>query len=118
MRTSSRPYTAAAIGELSIENLERRFAKFRREHPARARIPDTLRGAVLAAMRQGVTPSQLRRHCGVSPQQIERWQRRRPTSSAMDARVFTVTDDVEGPDAAQIELRIDGWSIYIRRADG
>ena len=125
---------AGASAELSIERLERRFAKFRREHRTHTRIPDTLRGAVLASMRQGVTPAQLRRGCGLSSKQLEQWQKRHGEVSAVtdlaaqeaqDARVFSVVDDVpardreltDGDGEHQLELRLDGWSICIRRVD-
>ena len=122
-----------ARAELSIEQLERRFAKFRREHPPQTRIPDTLRGVVLGAMRQGVTPAQLRRCCGLSSKQLEQWQRSRneiPADAdadlaAQDARVFSVVRDVPAQSGEpadvdskhQLELRLDGWSICVRRVD-
>ena len=122
---------ADASAGLSIEQLERRFAKFRRDHPPQTRIPDTLRGAVLAAMRHGVTPSQLRRCCGLSSTQLEQWQQGRgktPANADLAARVprvFSVVGDSpaqdRGPAQAeaedQLELRLGGWSICVRRVD-
>jgi hypothetical protein len=36
-----------ASGEAAAARLGRQLARFRREHPPKSRIPDTLRGAVL-----------------------------------------------------------------------
>lgn len=130
-RARRRVQGAGASAELSIEQLEGRFAKFRRKHPPQTRIPETLRGAVLAAMRQGVRPAQLRRCCGLSSTQLEQWQKShteipaQPDLAAQDARVFSVVGDMptRGAQAAdanreqQIELRLDGWSICVRRVD-
>ncbi|MEE8410456.1 MAG: hypothetical protein V3T05_12690 [Myxococcota bacterium] len=130
-RARRRRSKAGASAELNIEELERRFAKFRREHPPQTRIPAPLRGAVLAAMRHGVTPARLRRSCGLSSTQLEQWQQSRgeiPVPSALDAqvpRVFSVVGDAparghEPTDPGreqQLELRLDGWSICVRRVD-
>lgn len=127
-RRRSTPATGVVLG---IDQLERRFAKFRREHPPQTRIPVALRGAVLAAMRQGVTPAQLRRSCGLSSSQLQYWQQDRgaiqtETELAMQApRILSVVDDVPPPDRdpagggaeQQIELRLNGWSICVRRVD-
>lgn len=113
----------------SLEQLERRFARFRREHPRQTRIPNTLRRAALAAIRLGVTRTQLRHACGVSSDQVKHWQRNGGHAVAgrepniQDARVFSVLEDVpsresesRGPDEDQhLELRLGGWSISIRR---
>ena len=131
-RARSRASSRGSAG-LSIEQLERRFAKFRREHPPQTRIPDTLRGAVLASMGQGVTAAQLRRCCGLSSTQLEQWQESRgeiqadadSELAAQDARVFSVVDDVpargrepaNGDGEHQLELRLDGWSVCVRRVD-
>lgn len=117
--------SAGTTAELSLDELKRRFAKFHREHPPQTRIPDTLRGAVLAAMRQGVTPSQLRHHCGLSSKQLEQWKRSRrklPVEADLAApvpRVFSVVDDdCEGaPTQDELELRLGGWSVSVRRVD-
>ena len=123
-----------AIAAPSIEQLEQRFAQFRREHRAHTRIPDALREAVLASMGQGVTPAQLRHCFGLSSKQLKQWQTGHGAAPAhsdlaaqetQDARVFSVVDDVPvrhgepagGDGARPLELRLDGWSICIRRVD-
>ncbi len=114
-----------------VAQLERRFAKFHDEHPAQTRVPDSLRGAVLVAMRQGVTAAELRRSCGLGSNQIEYWQNSiseipADTDPAVQgARVFSVVGDVSAPDVEptdrkreqRLELRLDGWSISIARAE-
>jgi hypothetical protein len=126
---AQRPQTRASA-EASAVRLGRRFATFRRQHPDKTRIPDTLRGAVLAAVRQGVRLGQIKRCCGVTSQQIELWQRgrvvlaREPTLARPAARVFDVVSDREvsttGPGGdgpgPHLELCVDGWWICIRRA--
>ena len=130
-RVRRRVPRAGVTADLSIEQLERRFADFRRKHPPQTRIPDNLRGAVLAAMRQGVRPAQLRRCCGLSSTQLEQWQKSHgeiPAHAALaaqDARVFSVvgavpTRDTEPADPTleqKLELRLDGWSICVRRVE-
>ena len=115
----------------TVARLERRFAKFRGEHPPRTRIPDNLRGAVLSAMRQGVPMAELRRICGLGSNQIEYWQKSlgeiltHPDPPVQDARVFSVAGDIPTPDVEptdykreqHLDLRLDGWSISIRRAE-
>lgn len=111
-----------------LAQLRQRFAKFRREHPPQTRIPDTLRGAALAAVRHGVTPAEIRRACGLTSKQLELWQQSRAKIStdtepaAPRARVFDVVDEIPGHDdrvgeaAAdqQLELRVGGWLICVR----
>ncbi len=114
-----------------VARLERRFAKFYGEHPPQTRVPDSLRGAVLVAMRQGVTAADLRRSCGLGSNQIEYWQKSigeipaHTDPAAQDARVFSVVGDIpaldiEPPDhkrEKRLELCLDGWSISIRRTE-
>jgi hypothetical protein len=114
---------------LSLEDLKRRFAKFHGKHPPQTQIPVALRRAVLAAMDQGVTRTQVRRTCGVSSSQIDQWQQshagllRRRAPGAQDARVFAVEDDIpnQGAEPADrnpehhLELRLGGWSISVRQ---
>ena len=124
------PRQRAAGPDAGVERLRQRFAKFRRDHPPQTRIPNILRSAVVAAVRQGVGQSKLRRACGLGSGQIERWQQileptpkpGRCTQSA-DARVFRVLDepptarrriDIEQPDQP-LELRLGDWSICVRQ---
>ena len=115
----------------SIKQLGRRFTKFRRDHPSQTRIPEALRDAVLAAVRQGVTAAELRR-CGLSPNQLEYWQKNEPERETpvdlpvQEPQIFSVVDDEPRPTAKsaeptreqQLELRLNGWSICIHRVDG
>lgn len=125
-RQSRRPN---AKSDAALQRLEKQFAKFRREHPPQTRIPDTLRRGVLAAMRQGVTTADLRRYCGLSSTQLTQWQQGHTgasedvASASRPARVFSVVNENREPGDEpavehrdrQLELRLDGWSICIRR---
>ena len=118
-----------ASADVIVERLSRRFMRFRRDHPPQSRIPEALRAAVLAAMRQGVAQSRLRRTCGLGSGQIDRWKQgiaRKPTPAKRGrprARVFEVssetpaacaTTDAVHPDQ-QLELRVGPWSICVRQ---
>lgn len=121
------PSTAAAC----LAELEREFAGFRRAHRPQTRIPVELRSAALAALQQGVTPSALRRKCGLSLEQLQQWQGHRGKGSSAkqaagpEARVFSVVGD-RAPSMVEpscrdgghlFELRLDGWAISIRRTE-
>jgi hypothetical protein len=115
----------AILGELA-----QRFAAFRRTSQRFTRVPRDLRAAATAAMRRGVTPSQLRRACGLSSSQLERW-RESPNAVASSrvgeegARIFSVVDDVpsragdatHGNVGDPLELRIGPWSVTVRVAE-
>jgi len=115
--------------DLSLKQLERQFARFRRDHPPQTRIPDALRREALAAMRLGVTRSQLRRACGISSDQLKHWQRNRGGAGSQaepniqGTQVFSVIDDISSEEVGtgvrdggdELELRLGGWSIAVRR---
>ena len=112
-----------------LDGLSQRFAEFHSRHPRRTRVPDDLRRDTLVALRQGVTRTQLRRACGVSSKQLAQWQNSRgkilknAARATPDARVFSVVGDGPAQRAEpssseqdhQLELRLDGWSISVRR---
>jgi hypothetical protein len=120
-------------GDLSpdhlVEGLRQRFARFRREHRPRTRYPQALRSAVLAALRRGATELEVRRVCGVTSVQLAQWRRSEGVPAeesslfGQEARVFSVVDelvDVNAPRAVRpgegdVELRLGGWTIWIRR---
>jgi len=111
-----------------VEGLRRRFAKFRREHEPRTRIPESLRNAALAAQRSGISESEVRRSCGATSDQLARWHKRQEASAraheldGLQPRVFPVVDDLpnmsiaeaEDPARQDLELRMGGWAICIR----
>jgi hypothetical protein len=120
-----RPEVVTAIGDLT-----KRFAAFRRENPRHTRIPGGLRAAVLAAMQRGVTPTRLRRTCGLSKKQLTCWQGsswvRTPSFARVEpARVFSVVGETPLPRAAaaavagaeELELRLGRWSVSVRLAE-
>ena len=105
--------------------LGKRFARFRREHPRGARIPDDLREAALVLLRE-VAPADLYRSCGISFGQVVAWKEaraRRPESA--DVRVFSVVAEeaaAERPALAvpatppELELRVGPWSVRVSLA--
>jgi len=111
-----------------VEGLAERFASFRGRSRRFARVPRDLRAAVVAALRQGVSPGRVRRACGISTSQLELW-RRAPDAGASaggehrDARVFAVVDSApprpsprHPPSTASgaLELRIGPWAVSVR----
>ena len=118
-----------------LERLERRFARFRRDNPPRTRIPDALRREALGVVERGGSPSQLRRACGISSDQLDYWRDwlgdqcvagAAEGATAQETRVFSVvggpTDEDPKPKPRQmdcerdLELRLGEWSVTIRRA--
>ena len=53
--------------------LQERFERFRRGTVRWTRVPADLRAAVLEAVRQGVTLTEVRRACGLSLSQLRLW---------------------------------------------
>lgn len=106
-----------------VEELSRRFAAFRRDNPRHARVPRGLRAAVMAAISKGVTPTRLRRACGVSTSQLDRW--RAASVEGHEPRVFSVvggpsprTSDVIGwQQYDALELRLGPWSVRVQLAE-
>jgi hypothetical protein len=120
---------------LRLDHLRRTFEKFRRAHRPRTRIPQDLREEALEALRRGVSESDVRRACRVTPEQLEWWRRRRRrrsgarTIAELDeraVRIFPVVDEEQEAGASEVteraagqatqhlELRIGGWAICIR----
>lgn len=135
MQTRTRPVNARpahprADKTAVIEDLEARFAAFRRHSRPFARIPPDLREAILAAVRQGVSPGQLRRVCGLSTSQLDQWRRPAPgrggpVAELRPARVFSVMDAAPAPSSPPVatsaqgdalELRLGPWSVSVRLA--
>ena len=110
-----------------VEQLRQSFAKFRRTHRPRTRIPGTLREATLAALQRGTTELEVRRACGVTAEQIAQWRHHRGSCaergdlSGQEAQVFPVVDEMSGMniDGADghaeqnLELRVGRWAICI-----
>lgn len=104
--------------------LGKRFARFRKEHPRGTRVPDDLRAAALAVLRE-VAPADVYRTCGITFGQVMAWKEaeaRSPTVS--DVRVFSVVDEepalrlapkaTESAAAPALELRLGPWSVSVR----
>jgi hypothetical protein len=128
----SRGRRRSAEGRWSgLAELAGRFARFRREQPRGARVPQELRAAVVAALGQGVAPSELQRACGVTWSQVMTWQARHPgergtsrSAGASQVRVFSVVDEpredpAEAPESTGgrgLELRLGPWTVSVRLA--
>jgi len=59
-----------------LDSLSQRFQLFRGSHPRSTRIPDPLRKAVVSALQNGASRSSVQKACGVSWEQMERWETR------------------------------------------
>jgi hypothetical protein len=116
---------------LALSEVAERFARFREEHPKGTRVPGDLRAAALAALREGATPGELHRACGVSWSQTVAWNTERRTApakrgrtAAEDVRVFSVVDEQPArqlePTVSvghELELRLGPWSVSVRLAE-
>jgi hypothetical protein len=109
-------------GPSGLAELGVRFARFRREHPGGARIPDDLREAALSLLRE-VAPADLYRTCGISFGQVMAWKVAKARGAeSPDARVFSVVDEKPVPrlepkdTEPALELRLGPWSVSVRQA--
>lgn len=122
--------TSGTRSEALLEELRQRFAAFRRENRRFTRVPDELRVAAVAAQREGVRPTTLRRVCGVSTSQLASWKANQPGSDVaaaevQSARAFRVIDDAQARGAGgaaaviddeALEVRVGPWSIRVQRS--
>lgn len=132
-RRGSEAKSGGMSARLRLDHLRRTFEKFRHAHRPRTRIPLELREEALEALRRGVSESDVRRACRVTPEQLQWWKRRRRSGARAIAeldertvRIFPIVDEEQeagaselnepaGVQAAQhLELRIGGWAISIR----
>jgi hypothetical protein len=126
------PASTAALSKL-IEDLAAAIAVHRQGNPRRWLSP-ALRAQVVAAIEAGVTVRAVREACKVSASQIARWRAaahsgRDAAHSRRDAalsstvvpaspRVLSVVDGGTRDDSrldSEIELRIGGWHVSLRR---
>lgn len=124
MRQRRRPPIAAHTKRL--EQLAAAVDAYREGH-LRRRLSRDLRAAVVAAIDAGAPVHAVREACKVSVSQITRW--RQAAASSRDAsasstaapaspRVLSVVDAAPREDASlesEIELRIGGWHVSLRR---
>ena len=113
---------------LALSALAERFARFRGSHQRYARVPQELRAAALAVLRQGVPEGALRGACGISSSQLVTWMKRSADSSRAVASVaeavgvFDVVDDARpggtqvGAAEQTLELRAGPWFMTVRFA--
>ena len=108
-----------------LEQLSRSYAKFRRTHKPRMRIPEDLRKATLETVDKGVPDKLVQEACRVSPEQLNRWREiqrlggRVKNEKKAKPRVFKVVDaPVEKREpTAPVQLRIGGWEICLRQIE-
>ena len=113
-----------------LEQLHGRYAKFRREHQPRMRIPEELRKAALEAIASGIPEKLVREACRISPGQLNRWREiqwvrgRKKGEKSAKPRVYKVVDTPpekkvpniqRGTPSAPVHLRIGEWDICIRQ---
>lgn len=112
-----------AVADPRVEKLQQAFLRFRSAHRPRTRYPESLRAAVMAALDGGASELELRRACKITAEQVAAWRRRwrsalsSPEPVQQEARVFSVVDDAGEAEKDEMELRIGGWAVRIRRAD-
>jgi hypothetical protein len=124
MHQSSRPN---APQSKRLQQLAAAFDACRRGNRGR-RLPPGLRAQVVAAVEAGASKSAVGKACNVSWSQITGWQQAaarnaRVAPAASEAasaspRVLSVVDRVTPQDTLlddEIELRIGGWHVSLRR---
>lgn len=111
-----------------LEQLAAAIDAYRGTNPRR-RLSDALRAQVVAAIDAGATARAVGEACKLSGSQISRWRQdaarrgddaasSRPPASAAP-RVLSVVDNAARQDSSlddEIELRIGGWHVSLRRA--
>jgi len=124
MRHPRRPLTAAHAKRL--EQLAAAVDAYRTGHPRR-RLSRGLRAQVVAALEAGAPVGAVREACKVSGSQITRWRQAaarsgdasRSSAAAFESpRVLSVVDAAPREDTpldSEIELRIGGWHVSLRR---
>jgi hypothetical protein len=129
--------------ERRVSQLAAQFAEFRAANTSRKQIPENLRAAVVSALDEGVTASQIRYACKVKASQIDAW---RQSTAAADqpsvpartdssdrvksARILPVVESrtgalsarsgeprsgVDTPEEVPVTLCIGSWSITLQR---
>lgn len=119
-----RPQTAALAKR--IEQLAAAIDAYRRDNPRR-RLPRGLRTQVVAVIDAGARIQSVRETCKLSGSQISRWRQAArsgsdaappSTAASAGARVLSVVDRGTRQDTpldSEIELRIGGWHVSLRR---
>jgi transposase-like protein len=112
-----------------LERLSAAFEAHRRASPGR-RIPHGLRSQAVAAVAAGASTSAVLQACQLSWSQLTRWRqaaesdvRTAPPSAPVESpvRVLSVVDAAQSGSAGlgdEIELRIGGWHVSLRRVGG
>ena len=124
MRHPRRQLTAAHAKRR--EQLAAAVDAYRAGHPRR-RLSCGLRAQVVAAIEAGAPVRAVREACKVSGTQINRWRQAAArsgdasassTAASASPRVLSVVDAAPRQDAlleSEIELRIGGWHVSLRR---
>jgi Homeodomain-like domain len=124
MRHARRQLTAAHAKRL--EQLAAAVDAYRAAYPRR-RLSRGLRAQVVAAIEAGAPVRAVREACKVSGSQITRWRQAAAcggdasassTAASASPRVLSVVDAAPREDAlldSELELRIGGWHVSLRR---
>jgi transposase-like protein len=124
MPQARRSLTAAQSKDL--KQLGAAVDAYRDGHPRR-RLSHGLRAAVVAALEAGAPVRAVREACKVSASQITRWRQTAArsgdasassTAASASPRVLSVVDAAPREDTlldSEIELRIGGWHVSLRR---
>ena len=108
--------SASAHNVALLDKLQRDFENYRNQRPrgVKHRIPERLREAVAAALREGVSPGRLRAQCRLSSVQVRSWR----NTYAPQARILDVVEDPapKRPEISEplFELRIGRWRLCLR----
>jgi len=118
---------SSAIQSKALDQLASEIDAYRRGRPRRRLSPE-LRARVVAVLDAGASVRAVRETCKLSGWQVTRWRRAAAARNAEDAqtrdtacaspRVLSVVDDPPGHDVqhdSEIELRIGGWHVTVRR---
>lgn len=124
MRQPRRHLTAAHAKR--VHQLAAAVDAYRAGHPRR-RLSRGLRAQVVAAIEAGAPVGAVREACKVSASQITRWRQaaalsgdasRSSAAASESPRVLSVVDAATREDTlpdSEIELRIGGWHVSLRR---
>ncbi len=121
MPRTKRLLQTSADAAVDIERLGTAFAAFRRAHKPGTRIPDTLRGRVASALRQGVSGSRIQKVCRLSWIQVKKMRStqvvHRPTLPQPPRVLSVVDENASRPVPAEaIEIGIGEWRVSVTRA--
>jgi hypothetical protein len=107
-----------------LAQIQARLTEFRRNHPTRTRIPDSIRDAVLQTIADGLTPLQVLGACKISSSLLYRWRHEAAVTSEprrQPVSILSVVDPDPAPARvtpparhADLQFSVGGWNVHIR----